>query len=71
MSTPPKDLAKEQPELKGGHPPAVKVGGGVRITQHKSTKEPEVPPTKEEIEEEAKKNINIDQRVTISGALAK
>ena len=42
----------ESPELKGGHPPAQKVGG-MRIVQHKSNDEKEVPakPTEEDKEE--------------------
>jgi len=78
MSSPPKETAatattnKEAADLKGGHAPAVKVGG-VRIVQHKQPpKEAEpTPKEKEEEEELAKPNPNDEHKVIISGVVAK
>jgi len=69
MSTVP----NQEEELKGGHPPAVKVGGGVRITQRKEQEEPK---SKEEVEEEKRLQAVAaaaahDQRVLIAGAPSK
>jgi len=58
-----------------GHPPAVKVAGGVRITQNKVVhreEEPKpVPKEGEEPEEEAPAPPPDDRRVLISGVLTK
>ncbi|XP_074605312.1 death-associated protein 1-like [Brevipalpus obovatus] len=66
---------EEHCELKAGHPPAVKVGG-MRITQHKTAKEPEkeVPKPAEEGEESeavAPSSPPKTQNLVISGAVAK
>jgi hypothetical protein len=45
-------MADAQPELKAGHPPAVKAGG-MRITQHKPPKEEKPKEKPEEVEEAA------------------
>jgi len=81
MSSPPKDekpatatANKEPVDLKGGHAPAVKMAGGVRITQHKQPpKETETTPKEkdEEFEEPTKPNPNDEHKVIISGVVAK
>ena len=66
------DAAGEAQELKGGHAPAVKVGG-MRVVQHKQPKAEEkaaAKPTEEEVEEfgeDGKKEEKKD--VVVSGAV--
>jgi len=60
----------EECKLKAGHPPAVKAGG-MRITQHKSPKEEQPKPSKQDAEE-GKTSTSPPKIVTIvSGAVAK
>jgi hypothetical protein len=62
-------MADAQPELKAGHPPAVKAGG-MRITQHKPPKE-EKPKEKPEEVEEAAGSPPKQPPLVISGAVVK
>ncbi|XP_052079422.1 death-associated protein 1-like [Mytilus californianus] len=68
--------ASQDAELKGGHAPAVKVGG-MRVVTHQKNEKVEgatPPPTKEEIEEfgeSAPKSDKHHTSVLISGALSK
>jgi len=57
-----------------GHAPAVKVSGGVRITQNKPRRESEGKGAKKEEEEEEQEKPNPnehDQRILISGVVTK
>ncbi|XP_014241533.1 death-associated protein 1 [Cimex lectularius] len=54
-------------ELKAGHPPAVKAGG-MRITQHKTTKTSDVKLNDEEINNPLKIPQPTEKTVSISGA---
>lgn len=68
--------AEEDPNLKAGHPPAVKAGG-MRVVQHKrhaSGDKPEEKPSQEDIEEFGTSPPKPDkhhQQMIVSGAVTK
>eukprot|EP00088_Acartia_fossae_P027602 TRINITY_DN28346_c0_g1_i1.p3 TRINITY_DN28346_c0_g1~~TRINITY_DN28346_c0_g1_i1.p3 ORF type:complete len:107 (-),score=52.00 TRINITY_DN28346_c0_g1_i1:243-563(-) len=62
----------EQQDLKGGHAPAVKVGG-MRVVQHKTNREekaaaPPPKPSEEEIEEFGEDKKDKKDEIVVSGA---
>lgn len=67
-------VASDEPELKAGHPPAVKAGG-MRVARNRQSstgdKAEKTEMTKEEQEEYGTSPPKVDKQVIVSGAVAK